>query len=139
MKSMSIIKFFMFMKSSCPIFQWGIGKDLSEFEQISVNIGGFFGAFGALIRLLQRSGLLNENARLDNIKIGESLIFYRDNGTFQSIYMVESMELNNKNAIFKLIEKIDNKFLQMFGNQLKNWDHSIELFKNFKDVCEEFL
>ncbi len=139
MKSSPSIKFLMMMQSNCPIFQWGEDVDLFIFEQISMSISGFFGAFDSLIYLMQGKGLLSKGEQLDNVKFEKTRIFFRDNDIFQSIYVVEAVGLRNKKAIERLIRKIDDEFTHMFGDNLKNWDHNIEPFKKFKQICEKFL
>lgn len=139
MKSPSSIKFVMMMQSNCPIFQWGNAQEFPIFEQLSMNISGFFGAFNALINLLQANNLLSENDQLDNVKFDKTRIYFRDNGIFQSIYIIESVGLRNKKLIDQVMNKIDKKFLGKFANQLENWDHSIEPFKEFKEFCDKIL
>jgi len=139
MKSASPIKFLMLVKSNCPIFQWGPDTNLPIFEQISMNISGFFGAFTSLIPLLQNLNLLGEKAKLDVIKIGKTHIIFRDNDLFQSIYVVESVGLRKQKSLVQLLKKIDDKFMQMFEDILNEWDHSIEPFKEFEEVCGKLL
>ena len=139
MKSSGPIKLVMFLKSNCPIFKWASDQNLPLFEQISANLGGFFGAFGSLIHLLETTNLVTEGAQLENIRIGKTLIIYRDKDLFQSIYLVESMGLRNKKAITQLMDKIEKEFQQRFGDHLSNWDHSIEPFDEFEEICKRYL
>jgi len=129
----------MIMKNYCPIFQWSRGQNFPIFEQISTNISGVFGAFTLMIPFLQRAGLLSETDKLENINFGKTRIFYRDNMLFQSIYFVNPFVFRNQKIIVQLMQKIDNEFMQNFGDSLKNWDHSIDLFIKFNEICEKLL
>lgn len=139
MKSKGTIKFLMMMQSNCPLFQWGLQTGLPIFEQLSMNLSGFFGAFNSLVTLLQHGNLLTGEERLDNVKFGQTQIFYRDNEAFQSIYIVESLGLRNRTALLHLMDKIDQKFRDQFGPLLKNWDHNVEPFHKFKEICDRLL
>ncbi|NVM28247.1 MAG: hypothetical protein HWN65_05355 [Candidatus Helarchaeota archaeon] len=127
------------MQSDCPIFQWGNKTDLPIFEQISMNMSGFFGAFNALIHLLQDNGLLTEEEQLENVKFNKTRIFFRDNGIFQSIYITDSVGIRNKKVLDRLMQRIDDEFLHMFNDQLHHWDHSIEPFQKFEEVCKNLV
>ena len=133
------IKFFMMMQSQCPIFQWGVNSDVPIFEQLSMNISGFIGAFSSLITLLQGNQILKPEDKLDHVKFSQTHLIVRDNGVFQSIYIVESLTIRNQKSITQLMNKIDRKFLDMFGTILRNWDHNIEPFQEFNAICETLM
>lgn len=133
------IKFFMMMQSQCPIFQWGTNSDVPIFEQLSMNISGFIGAFSSLITLLQGNQILKPEDKLDHVKFSQTHLIVRDNGVFQSIYIVESLTMRNQKSITQLMKKIDRKFLDMFGTILRKWDHNIEPFQEFNAICETLM
>ncbi|MHA1266715.1 MAG: hypothetical protein ACTSRS_15875 [Candidatus Helarchaeota archaeon] len=135
----SPIKFIMIMKSNCPIFQWGIDSDLHVFEQLSMNLSGFFGAFNSLITLLQQSRLLKTDETLNHVNFNKTRIYYRDHGLFQSIYIVKTLPPRRQKQIILKMKRLDRLFLEQFRAQLENWDHNIEPFKQFKKICETIL
>lgn len=133
------IKFVMMMQSNCPIFQWGSTSNLPVFEQLSMNISGFFGAFSSLIKLLQANSLLSSEDKLNHVKFSKTHIIFRDSGFFQSIYVVESLNNRTQKFILQSIKQLEKSFLGKYKPLLENWDHNIEPFREFKRTCDELL
>ncbi len=126
-------------QSNCPIFQWGTKTDVPIFEQLSMNISGFIGAFSALINLLQGNKLLKPEDKLDYVKFSKTHLIVKDHGIFQSVYIVDSLTVRNQKPITQLMNKIDKKFIEMYGTLLQHWDHDIKPFEGFNDICDELL
>lgn len=94
-------------------------------------LGGFFSSLNSYLKVMG-------NKRMNSISLGRSkILLFR--GTDDILFISRSHKRIKDEIITNHIKLIEKKFIEQYGNILRNWNGKIDVFERFKVDVEELI